>query len=86
MVLIFSLARTAFLSSYNNIVLIFNLIRKIFLSIYKKFVLIFSVIRIVFFFKKTFSIYRMVDSQYSKNNYKSPKISTGAIIKNPGML
>ena len=28
----------------------------------------------------------MVDSQYSKNNYKSPKISTGAIIKNPGML
>ena len=28
----------------------------------------------------------MIDSEYSKDNYKSSKISIGAIIKNPKML
>lgn len=28
----------------------------------------------------------MVDGEYSKNNYKSSKISIGAVTKNPEML
>ena len=31
-------------------------------------------------------MYKMVDSEYSTDSYKSPKISIGAIIKNPEML
>ena len=32
------------------------------------------------------SIYKKVDSEYSIDDYKSTKISTGAIMKNPEML
>ena len=28
----------------------------------------------------------MIDSEYSTDNYKSPKISIGAVMKNPKML
>ena len=31
-------------------------------------------------------MYKMVDSQYSTDNYKSSKIRIGAITKNPGVL
>ena len=33
-----------------------------------------------------FSIYKIVDSEYSTDDYKSRKISIGAIMKNPKML
>ena len=33
-----------------------------------------------------FSLYKMVDSEYSLENYKCSKMSIGTIIKNTGML
>ena len=33
-----------------------------------------------------FIIYKMVDSEYSKDDYKSPKSIIGAKMKNPEML
>ena len=38
-------------------------------------ILIFSLLKAVFFLLFWFSIYKMVDSEYSKDNYKSSKIS-----------
>ena len=40
--------------------------------------------KIAFFF--TFSLYNMVDSENSPENYKCSKISIGVIIKHPEML
>ena len=75
-------------SSYNNIVLIFSLIRTAFLSIQKNIVLIFSLLKPFFFcfLLFCFNIYKMVDSEYSTDNYTSSKISIGVVIKNLEML
>ena len=43
--------------------------------------LIFTVVRIVFF-----SLYKMIESENSPDNFKILKISIGAIMKNPEML
>ena len=56
-------------------------IRTAFLSIYKNITLIFAVLRTVFFYLFLFSLYKMVDSKNNPNNYKTPKISIGPIIK-----
>ena len=72
---------------FQNIILIFTQIRTAFLSNYKNIVLIFnlSLIRAAFLLY-CFSIYKIVDSEYSPDNNKSSKINIGAIIKNPQML
>ena len=49
----------------------------------KNIALIFSPLKTTFFY---FSIYKMVDSEYSMNTHKSVKISIGTVIKNPEML
>ena len=85
-VLIFSLVKTAFLSSYNNIVLSFRQIGTTFLSSYKNFFVIFSLIRTIIVNSFCFSIYKIIDSEYSTDDYKSPKIIIGAIIINPEKL
>ena len=42
--------------------------------------------RRVFFLLFMFQLYKMVDSEYSTDGYKSSKISIGAMIKDPEML
>ena len=61
------------MSNYENIVLIFSLIRTVFYLF-------------IYLFLFCFSIYKIVDSEYSTDNYKSPKISIGAVMKNPEMF
>ena len=58
------------------------------MSSYKNIVLSFSRTRTAFFqqYFFSFSIYKMVDSEYSTDDYKSSKISIGEIMKNPEML
>ena len=75
-----------FLPNYKNIVLTFSLVRTVLFSSYKNFVLSFSLIKAVLFLIFSFSNYRMIDSEYSTDNYKSLKISIGATTKNPEML
>ena len=74
-VLIFSLIRAEFFSSFENIVLIFSLIRTDFLALFLFF---------VFFFLLCFclllSIYKMVNSKYNTDDYNSSKLSIEAII------
>ena len=53
--------------------------RKAIFSDYKNLILIFSVI----FFIYLFSIYKMIDREYSTDDYNSSKTSTGAVMKNP---
>ena len=52
----------------------------------KNIALISSLIKTVIFCLFCFSIYKMADSEYSKNNNKSSKISIGTVMKNPEML
>ena len=51
-------------------------------GIYKKHGLTFQFIQDSF----CLSVYKMVDSEYSMEIYKSVKISIGAVTKNPGLL
>ena len=78
--------RNSFFSSYKNVVLIFSLVRTAFLPSYKNIALIFSLFRTVFFHFFCFSIWKMVDREYSTDDYKSSKISIGATMKNPEIL
>ena len=68
-----------------HIVLIFSLIRTTFLSIYKNIVLISNQLKTRFLIS-SFSVYKMVDSEYSTDNNKSSKISIRTTMKNPKML
>ena len=68
-----------------HIVLIFSLIRTTFLSIYKNIVLISNQLKTRFLIS-SFSVYKMVDSEYSTDNNKSSKIGIRTIMKNPEML
>ena len=63
-----------------------RLIRTAFLAIYKNIAFIFSLLKTVFFTFFCFSIHKMLDSEYSTEDYKSPKISIGARMKNSEML
>ena len=57
------------------------------LSIYLyNIVLIFSLLKAVFFYFFWFSIYKMVDSEYSMDIYTFAKISIGTVMRNPEML
>ena len=49
-------------------------------------ILIFSLIRTIFQKLFGFALYKMVDSEYSPDNYKSLKISIWATLINPKML
>ena len=55
------------------------------LGIYKNVALILTLLRAVFVLF-LFSIYKTVDSEYNKDNYKSSKISIATVMKNPEML
>ena len=60
------------------------------MSSYRNIILIFSLVR-KGFLTFCFSLYEMVDSEYSTDNYKSwssnkKSISVGAVIKNPEMV
>ena len=56
------------------------------MSSYRNIILILSLARTTFFTFFCFSLRKMVDSEYSTDNYKSLKISTRILIKNPEML
>ena len=51
----------------------------------KNIALIFSLLKIVFLLV-CFAIYKMVDSKYNMDIYKSIKINIGTVIKNPELL
>ena len=65
---------------------ILTTIRTAFLSIYKNITLIFAVLRTAFFMFFLFILYKMVDRKNNPNNYKTPKISIGPIIKDLEIL
>ena len=48
--------------------------------------LIFSILKAVFYYFFCFSIQKIIDFEYSKEGYKSPKINIGAVIKSPEKL
>ena len=66
-------------------ILTFGLIRTASLSNYKDCTSIFGLIRAAFLLF-CFNLYEMIDSKYSSDNYKTSKVSIGAIIKDPEML
>ena len=68
------------MSSYKNIVLIFGLGKTVFLLTYEN-ILIFALAKTAFC-----SLYKMVDSKNSPDNYKTLKISIGTLIKYPEMI
>ena len=74
------------MSSYENIISIFYLVRTGFFSNSKNIILIFRLIRTTFSYLFCFSIYKMVDSESSTDNYKTLKISIGIVIKYQEML
>ena len=56
------------------------------MSNYKHFILIFTLIRAALFLRFCFVLHQMVDSKCNSDNYKTLKISIGAIIKDPEMF
>ena len=56
-------------------------------DIYKQYFLIFSLLKTVsFFYFFCFSLYKLVESEYSMDIYKSVKISIQTVKRNPEML
>ena len=56
------------------------------MSRYKNIALLFSLLKTAFFYFFYFSIYKVVDNEYSTDYYKSSKINIAAVIKNLEML
>ena len=56
------------------------------MDIYKKYCLHFQPTQGSFCLLSCFAIYRMVDSEYNMDLYKSVKIRTGPVMRNPEML
>ena len=52
----------------------------------KHFVLNVSLLKAVFISLFYFAIYKMVDSEYNMDVYKSIEVSTGTLMRNPKML
>ena len=73
------------MSSYKFIFLISSLVKTAFLASYKNIALIFGLIRTAFLIF-LFSVYKIVDSEYSPDNNKSLKMSIAAITENREMI